>query len=401
MSSSHDLQNLANASPPADALRLVLETALDAVVVMGDDGIVAGWNVRAVHMFGWTREEAIGRALADLIIPERYHAAHRNGLQRYLKSGQAKVLGQRLEVSGVRKNGEEFPVELSIAPIRGARLSFVGFLRDLTERNTLGQARAEVARMSQRMAMSEMAASIVHEINQPLAAVAANADAGQRWLARERPDIEEARAAFKRIAGDARRANAIIEEIRLMFRHDSTVLSAVDVNAVIREVLALVRGDLENHRITVDTKLSDGLAPVHANPVQLRQVMVNLITNAIDALSTVANRQRLLRVGTQAVKIQDLETQDLKTRDLEPSSLLITVEDTGSGIDPAHAERIFEPFFSTKSHGMGMGLSICRSIVEHHGGRLSVAPGRKHGSIFQVTLPTAPPVAAEPAAVTR
>jgi PAS domain S-box-containing protein len=386
MSSSPDLQNLANASPPADALRLVLETALDAVVVMGDDGIVTGWNVRAVQMFGWTREEAIGRPLADLIIPERYHAAHRNGLQRYLKTGQAQVLGRRLEVSGIRKNGEEFPVELSIAPIRGARLSFVGFLRDLTERNTLGQARAEVARMSQRMAMSEMAASIVHEINQPLAAVAANADAGQRWLARERPDIEEARAAFKRIAGDARRANAIIEEIRLMFRHDSTVLGAVDINALIREVLSLVRADLENHRITVDTKLSDGLAPLHANAVQLRQVMVNLITNAIDAMSTVANRQRLLRVGTQAVK---------------PSSVLITVEDSGSGVDPAHAERIFEPFFSTKSHGMGMGLSICRSIVEHHGGRLSVAPGRKHGSIFQVTLPIAPPVAAEPAAVTR
>jgi PAS domain S-box-containing protein len=386
MSSSPDLQNLANASPPADALRLVLETALDAVVVMGDDGIVTGWNVRAVQMFGWTREEAIGRPLADLIIPERYHAAHRNGLQRYLKTGQAQVLGRRLEVSGIRKNGEEFPVELSIAPIRGARLSFVGFLRDLTERNTLGQARAEVARMSQRMAMSEMAASIVHEINQPLAAVAANADAGQRWLTRERPDIEEARAAFKRIAGDARRANAIIEEIRLMFRHDSTVLGAVDINALIREVLSLVRADLENHRITVDTKLSDGLAPLHANAVQLRQVMVNLITNAIDAMSTVANRQRLLRVGTQAVK---------------PSSLLITVEDGGSGVDPAHAERIFEPFFSTKSHGMGMGLSICRSIVEHHGGRLSVAPGGKHGSIFQVTLPIAPPVAAEPAAVTR
>jgi PAS domain S-box-containing protein len=386
MSSSPDLQNLANASPPADALRLVLETALDAVVVMGDDGIVTGWNVRAVQMFGWTREEAIGRPLADLIIPERYHAAHRNGLQRYLKTGQAQVLGRRLEVSGIRKNGEEFPVELSIAPIRGARLSFVGFLRDLTERNTLGQARAEVARMSQRMAMSEMAASIVHEINQPLAAVAANADAGQRWLTRERPDIEEARAAFKRIAGDARRANAIIEEIRLMFRHDSTVLGAVDINALIREVLSLVRADLENHRITVDTKLSDGLAPLHANAVQLRQVMVNLITNAIDAMSTVANRQRLLRVGTQAVK---------------PSSVLITVEDSGSGVDPAHAERIFEPFFSTKSHGMGMGLSICRSIVEHHGGRLSVAPGRKHGSIFQVTLPIAPPVAAEPAAVTR
>ncbi len=113
---------------------------------------------------------------------------------------------------------------------------------------------------------------------------------------------------------------------------------------------------------------------------------MNLITNAAEAMSAVANRQRLLRLGTQA---------------LEPSSLLITVEDSGGGVDPAHADRIFEPFFTTKSNGMGMGLSICRSIVEHHGGRLSVAPGRQHGSIFQVTLPIAPPVAAEAVAVTQ
>ena len=170
-----------------------------------------------------------------------------------------------------------------------------------------------------------------------------------------------------------------------MFRHDGTVRSAVDVNALIREVLSLMRDDLENHRITVDVSLADGLALVDANAVQLRQVLVNLIGNAADAMSTVTNRQRLLRIVTQA---------------LEPSSLLITVEDSGSGIDPAHADRIFEPFFTTKSHGMGMGLSICRSIVEHHGGRLSVEPGRKHGSIFQIMLPTAPPVATEPAAVT-
>jgi PAS domain S-box-containing protein len=363
----------------------VLETALDAVVVMGDDGIVAGWNDHAVTMFGWTRAEALGRPLADLIIPERYRAAHRNGLQRYLASGEAIVLGRRVEVSGVGKNGDEFPLELSIAAIRGERLSFVGFLRDLRERDTLREARAEVARMSQRMAMGEMAASIVHEINQPLAAIAANADAGQRWLARERPDVDEARDAFKRIVGDSRRANAIIAEIRLMFRHDGMVLAALDVNSLIRAVLSMMRGDLENHRIMIDTTLSDGLAPVYANAVSLRQVMVNLIANAADAMSAVVNRQRLLRLGAQAS---------------EPSGLLITVEDSGSGVDPAHAARIFELFFTTKSHGMGMGLSICRSNVEHHGGRLSVTPGRKHGSIFQVTLPITPPVAAEAAAVT-
>jgi hypothetical protein len=250
---------------------------------------------------------------------------------------------------------------------------FVGFLRDLTERNALRQAQSEVARMSQRMAMGEMAASIVHEINQPLAAVAANADAGQRWLSRDRPDIEEARAAFKRIVGDSRRASAIINEIRLMFRHDGMTLTALDMNTLIRDVLALLRGDLENHRISIDTDLPEGLPPVSANAVQLRQVMVNLITNAADAMSTVLDRQRLLRLRTQVCK---------------PDGVLITVGDTGSGIDPTNAERIFEPFFTTKSHGMGMGLSICRSIVEHHGGHLSVTPGLTHGSIFQVACGT-------------
>ena len=284
------------ASPPTDALRLALETALDAVVVMRDDGIVADWNDQAVNVFGWTREEAVGHAMADLIIPERYRQAHKNGLERYLSSGEATVLGRRIEVSAIRKNGEEFPVELAIAPIQGDRLLFIGFLRDMTERNALRQAQSEVARMSQRMAMGEMAASIVHEINQPLAAIAANADAGQRWLARERPDIEEARAAFKRIVGDSHRASAIIDEIRLMFRHDGMTMTALDVNELIREVLSLLRGDLENHRIGVDAALPDGLPPVSANAVQLRQVMVNLITNAADAMSTVMNRQRLLRL---------------------------------------------------------------------------------------------------------
>jgi C4-dicarboxylate-specific signal transduction histidine kinase len=289
------------------------------------------------------------------------------------------VLGRRIEVSGLRKIGEEFPVELSITPIPGDCLLFVGFLRDLTERNTLRQARAEVARMTQRMAMGEMAASIVREINQPLAAVAANAGAGQRWLSRKTPNIAEARAALKRILGQSHRASAIIGEIRLMFGHDGSTMTVLDVNVVIREVLALLRGDLENRCIGIDTDLPDALPTVSANVVQLQQVMVNLITNAADAMSTVTDRQRLLRLRTQAN---------------EPGGLLITVEDTGSGIDPQHANRIFEPFFTTKPQGLGMGLSICRSIVEHHGGHLSVSPSPTHGSIFTVSLPAAPPMAA-------
>jgi PAS domain S-box-containing protein len=235
MSVSADAEQSSIRKPlPRDALRLVLETALDAVVVMRSDGVVEDWNDRAVGVFGWSRDEAVGRTMADLIIPERYRDAHRTGLQRYLETGRGDVLGRRIEVSGLRKNGEEFPVELSISPVRGnGSMLFVGCLRDLTERNALRAARGDVARVTQRMAMGEMAASIVHEINQPLAAVAANANAGLRWLAASPPNLDEARAALKRIVNDTYRAHEVIDGIRLMFRTDGPAKALLDINHLI------------------------------------------------------------------------------------------------------------------------------------------------------------------------
>ena len=361
-------------SEEARKLRLILETALDAVVVMTSDGIVADWNDRAVSIFGWLRDEAVGRTMADLIIPERYREAHKNGLQRYLRTRQGDALGRRIELSGIKKNGEEFPVELSISAIQdGERILFVGCLRDMTEHHALRLARTEVARVTQRMAMDEMTASIVHEIKQPLGAVALNANAGLRWLTRTAPNLDEARDALNRVVTDTNRANEVIDGIRSVFKKENQTKAWQDVNKLIREVLTLVGSDTEAQHIAVRTQLSDGLREVPANLVQLRQVMVNLITNAIDAMSTVVDRPRVLRLKTEAH---------------EPSYLLITVENSGIGIDPESMNRIFDPFFTTKSHGMGMGLSICRSIVENHGGRLSVSLGPSHGSIFHVFLPT-------------
>jgi PAS domain S-box-containing protein len=171
-----------------DGLRLILQTALDAVVVMKSDGFVVDWSDRAAVVFGWSRDEAVGRAMADLIIPERYREAHRNGLRRYLETGRGEILGSRIELPGLRKNGEEFPVELSISPLQdGESILFVGCLRDMSERNALRLARVELARVTQMMAMGEMAASIAHEINQPLAGIVANANACSRWLTRTTP----------------------------------------------------------------------------------------------------------------------------------------------------------------------------------------------------------------------
>jgi PAS domain S-box-containing protein len=361
---------------PKDALRLVLETALDAVVVMKSDGVVADWNDRAAGVFGWSRDEAVGRTMADLIIPGRYREAHRNGLQRYLETGTGNVLGTRIEVAGLRKNGEEFPVELSISHVRdGKSVLFVGCLRDITERNALRIARGEVSRVTQRMAMGEMAASIVHEINQPSAAVSANANEALRLLAGSAPDLDEVRAALKRIVNDSQRVNEVIDKIRLMFSRDRPTKAPLDVNGLIREVITLVRGEIENQRVSVRTELANELPRVPANLVQLRQVIMNLVTNAVDAMHAVTDRHRVLRI---------------KTEIYERSHLIITVADSGTGIDPNNLDSIFEPFFTTKSDRMGMGLPICWSIIANHGGRMAVAHGQPHGSIFQVFLPRGP-----------
>jgi PAS domain S-box-containing protein len=365
--------DLSHLSPQRDGLRMVLETALDAVVIMNPDGIVADWNDRAMIVFGWSRDEAVGRIMADLIIPERYREAHRKGLRRYLESGQGEVIGRRIEVSGLRKNGEEFPVELSISPIQGCEnILFVGFLRDITERRDLRLARAELARITRRMTVGEMAASIAHEIKQPLTAIVANGNAGLRWLAGATPDIENTQAALKRIVDDTHRASEVIDSVRSMFGNGGQAKTLQDVNELIRESLTLVRIEAENQRVSICTELSAELPQVPANQVQLCQVIVNLIMNAIDAMSTVQNRARVLRIKTEVHKLD---------------SVLITVEDSGTGIDPENLDRIFDAFFTTKSHGMGMGLSICRSIIASHDGRLSVAPAQPHGSIFYVSLP--------------
>jgi C4-dicarboxylate-specific signal transduction histidine kinase len=231
----------------------------------------------------------------------------------------------------------------------------------------------QIAQLNRLAAAGELSASIAHEIKQPLAAIAANASAALRWLARATPDMGEARAALERIIGEAHRASDVIGDIRAMFKPAGDAKAPVDVNAAIREVLALLRADLHSRRITVETDLPERLPAVVGSPAQLQQVLLNVVTNAVEAMDQVVEGARRLRVTS---------------RPHEPDGVLITVEDSGTGIDPRHAKQIFEPFYTTKQHGMGLGLSICRSIVESHGGRLSASPGALHGLALRISLPT-------------
>jgi two-component system, NtrC family, sensor kinase len=251
-------------------------------------------------------------------------------------------------------------------------------LSEARERESADQ--LELARASRLTTMGAMTASIAHEINQPLAAIAANANAGLRWLARPSPDIEEVHAALKRINTDAHRAGEIIQSVRSIFKKAPQQGALVDVNAMIQEVLALVHGDLIGHQVAVKTDLDRDLAPVRADRVQLQQVILNLITNAVEAMSTVEGRLRLLSVAT---------------RRQEDEGVLIRVQDSGPGIEPGGTERIFDAFFSTKSSGMGMGLFICRSIVEAHGGHLWATSAESGGAVFNLVLPVGQPAADE------
>ena len=233
---------------------------------------------------------------------------------------------------------------------------------------------AELAHMNRSAAIGQMSASIVHEINQPLAAIVTNAGTGLRWLAKDTPNVEKAAHALKNIVGNSNRASQVVETLRAMFKKETSNRTLVDINDTIREVLTLLHIRLEEHEVLTKATLKEGLPRVLADRVQLQQVIFNLVTNAIEAMSSTAAGSRVLRLRSEAT---------------ETGECIIAIGDSGPGIEPETLNRIFEPFFTSKSKGMGMGLSICCSIVEAHGGRLWVPGNTPRGAVFQLVLPVA------------
>jgi PAS domain S-box-containing protein len=278
-----------------------------------------------------------------------------------------------------RKDGKLIWISLYVFAITdwksGANLTF-GIAFDITEKkqaqDALQEMRAELTRNARVNQMVAMTGSIAHEINQPLSAIVANASAGLRWLERTTPDVDETRTILQEIVDEGHRAGEIIKGIRAMFRADEKSRVSVDLNELLREVLVLTQDERRNWQIEVHTELDENLPSVTGDRVQLQHVLFNLMTNAIDAMESVTDRNRILRV---------------KSNPNGSAGVLITVEDSGIGIVPENINRIFSAFFTTKSHGMGLGLAICRSIVESHGGRLSASPNYPHGAAFQIVLP--------------
>jgi signal transduction histidine kinase len=238
-------------------------------------------------------------------------------------------------------------------------------------RAVLAQRREREVRL---MTGDAVSASMAHEIQQPLSAIILYANASLRWLDRAAPDLDEAKAALQRIVTSGHRAGAVIENIRALFKRDGRTRTSLDVNNLIREALALVHDDLQTHRIAVQADYDQWFPRIEGNQVQLQQVLVNLITNAIDSMAT-EDGQRVL---------------SLRSEVHNSGSVMVSVQDTGKGVEPSAIDRIFNPLFTTKAHGMGMGLAICRSIIDAHGGRLWMTANLPRGAIFHFSVPAHP-----------
>jgi C4-dicarboxylate-specific signal transduction histidine kinase len=237
---------------------------------------------------------------------------------------------------------------------------------------SLRESQAELARVSRVTTMGELTAALAHEVNQPIAAAVTNANTCLRWLTRDRPDVEEARAAAIRIVKDGTRAAEIVKRIRLLFKKSTPQRELVDVNEAIREMIVLLRSEATRYNITVRAELAAELPRIMGDRVQLQQVLMNLIVNSIDAMKEVDGAREL----------------SVKSQRTEKEEVLVSVSDTGVGLPPQQADQIFNAFFTTKPHGTGMGLRISRSIVESHGGLLWVADNSPRGASFHFALPT-------------
>jgi len=364
--------------------RSIVDSALDAVVVMDADGIITDWNKQAEEIFGWTRLEALGRRMSETIIPLQYRASHERGIQHFFRTGEGPVLNKRIEIIALRRSGGEFPVELTITPLKsGDSWTFSSFVRDISERKraeeklresevNLRNTQAELAHVNRVMTMGELTASIAHEVNQPLSAIIASGDSCSAWLSNDPPNLDKARAAASRIIQAATQASEIVQRLRALFKKTTSMTASVDMNAVIEDTISLVHHETERNKIFLRTELHPGVPPVSGDRVQLQQVILNLTMNGIEAISGL-----------------DMEPKRLMIRSALSGSqeLLVSVEDTGLGIEVEHADRLFAPFFTTKPKGIGMGLPICRSIIEAHGGRLWAGRNEPRGAVFHFSLP--------------
>jgi PAS domain S-box-containing protein len=483
----------------------ILNSALDCIVTIDHEGCITEFNPAAERTFGYRRDEVVGKQLVDIIIPPSLRENHQRGLVRHLATGEARVIGRRVEMMAVRADGSEFPVELAISriPLDGPP-SFTGYLRDITERKqweeelrrsgaylaeaqklsmtgsfgwnvsadehfwseetfrifeydlstkvtlqlmvdrvhpqdvplvrqvialaadgkdidyecrllmpsgsvkhlhivahgtrdqdghleyigavqdvtkrrlseeALGEVRSELAHVARVASLGALTASIAHEVNQPLSGIITNASTCLRMLAADSPNVEGARETARRTIRDGNRASDVITRLRRLFSKKDPTKEPVDLNEATHEVITLLRSELQRSRVILREELGDEIPPVTGDRVQLQQVILNLLRNASEAMSSVDDRPRQLVIRTE-------REEDDRVR--------LSVQDAGVGFKPQDEERLFDAFYTTKSGGMGIGLSVSRSIIESHHGRLWATPNDGRGATFSFSIPRRP-----------
>jgi PAS domain S-box-containing protein len=483
----------------------ILNSALDCIVTIDHEGCITEFNPAAERTFGYRRNEVVRKQLVDIIIPPSLRENHQRGLVRHLATGEARVIGRRVEMMAVRADGSEFPVELAISriPLDGPP-SFTGYLRDITERKqseeelrrsgaylaeaqklsmtgsfgwnvsadehfwseetfrifeydlstkvtlqlmvdrvhpqdvplvrqvialaadgkdidyecrllmpsgsvkhlhivahgtrdqdghlefigavqdvtkrrlseeALGEVRSELAHVARVASLGALTASIAHEVNQPLSGIITNASTCLRMLAADSPNVEGARETARRTIRDGNRASDVITRLRRLFSKKDPTNEPVDLNEATHEVTTLLRSELQRSRVILREELGDEIPPVTGDRVQLQQVILNLLRNASEAMSSIDDRPRQLVIRTE-------REEDDRVR--------LSVQDAGVGFKPQDEERLFDAFYTTKSGGMGIGLSVSRSIIESHHGRLWATPNDGRGATFSFSIPRRP-----------
>jgi PAS domain S-box-containing protein len=362
-------------------IRRLVDANIVGINIWDLEGRIIEANEAFLQMVGYSREDLVSGLVrwTDLTPPE-----WRDLIPRQITELKRAGTAPPYEKEYLRKDGSRVPVFIGSALFDEKRGQGVAFVLDLTARKRAEaeareserryhEVQMELAHANRFATMGQLTASIAHEVNQPIAATVTNAQAALRWLGRRPPDLEEVQQALGRIVENGNRAGDVIDRIRALIKKASPRKDRLEINEAIREVLELARGEAAKNGVSVHTDLADSLPLIEGDRVQLQQVMLNLIINAVEAMSGVSNGGRELVISTGRE---------------EAGGVLVAVRDSGPGLALVTVERVFDPFYTTKPAGLGLGLSICRSIIEAHGGRLWVIANQPRGAAFQFTVPT-------------
>ncbi|HEX4894729.1 MAG TPA: PAS domain S-box protein [Solimonas sp.] len=360
---------------PADSrLNALLDAAVDAIVLISERGLISRFNPAAERIFGYAEAEVLGRNVA-LLMPEPYHSAHDSYLSRYRTTGEQRIIGLGREVLALRKDGTTFPIDLSVGEFRnGEERGFVGILRDISDRvrsvHETEDLRARLAHVARIGTLGEMVSGIAHEVNQPLTAIATYASACRRLLDSGQSRPADLAATLEKIAHQAERAGQVIRGLRSLVRRKDEQREPLDLNALVKEVARLTDFELRQSSFRLVLTLAPRLPTVMGDGIQIQQVLINLIRNGFDAMREHASGE-VIEVSSQALE----------------GHVELRVSDAGGGIDPKIVEHLFQPFVTTKATGIGLGLSICRSIVSAHNGTLTYHLNDAGGTTFVLCLP--------------